>query len=132
VSFTSGTGTATIWGTPTKGGVFPIAVTAKNSAGTTTQTLTLTVNQVPTITSLATATAKQGTAFTFTVKTAGYLTPAVTQTGALPAGLTFHDNGNGTATISGKASTAGTFGITVMAKNNVGAATRGLIITVRS
>ena len=41
----------------------------------------------------------------YTVTTTGYPAPTITETGALPAGLTFTDNGNGTATISGTPAT---------------------------
>ena len=37
----------------------------------------------------------------FTVTTAGTPTPAITVTGTLPAGVTFVDNGDGTATLAG-------------------------------
>jgi large repetitive protein len=55
----------------------------------------------PTFTSPATATATAGTSFDFQVTTSGPDNPTLTETGALPSGLTFVDNGDGTATISG-------------------------------
>ncbi len=64
-------------------------------------TETLTENVAPAITSAASATSIVGAAFSFTVTTTGSPTPALTETGALPAGVTFTDNGNGTATIAG-------------------------------
>jgi hypothetical protein len=47
VTFTGGTptGTATLSGTPTTAGTFPITLTATNSQGTATQSITLTVNK---------------------------------------------------------------------------------------
>ena len=42
-----------------------------------------------------------GMAETFTVTTSGVPTPSLIETGALPAGVTFADNGNGTASIAG-------------------------------
>ncbi len=42
-----------------------------------------------------------GSAGSFLVTTTGTPTPALTESGALPSGVTFHDNGNGTATLSG-------------------------------
>jgi hypothetical protein len=63
----------------------------------------------PTITSAASATSIVGTAFSFTVDTTGAPTPAITESGALPAGLSLTDNGNGTATLAGT-STAGSGG----------------------
>jgi len=38
--------------------------------------------------------------FTDTVSTTGFPVPAITETGALPTGITFVDNANGTATIA--------------------------------
>ncbi len=102
VTFVSnGNGTATIAGTPTATGSFPLTLTAANAVGTVTQSFTLTVDQAPTITSAATDTVTAGTAFSFTVTTTGYPVPTLTEAGALPAGVTFVNNGNGTATISG-------------------------------
>ena len=43
------------------------------------------------------------------VTATGYPTALITETGALPAGLTFGDNGNGTALISGTPTATGTF-----------------------
>ena len=48
--------------------------------------------------------------------------PALTESGALPAGLTFTDNGNGTATIAGTpaAGSGGSYPITITATNAAG------------
>src|SRR4029077_11753778 len=52
----------------------------------------------------------------------GVPTPTLTRTGALPSGVTFIDNGNGTATLSGTPAggTAGTYPLTITASNGVG------------
>jgi hypothetical protein len=55
----------------------------------------------PAITSADAATAKAGSAFSFTVTTAGAPTPALSESADLPAGLSFTDNHDGTATIAG-------------------------------
>ncbi len=62
-----------------------------------------------------------GSAGTFTITTTGFPLPAITATGALPAGVGFVDNGNGTATLSGTpdAGTTGVYPITVTAANGV-------------
>jgi hypothetical protein len=73
----------------------------------------------PTITSAATATFANSVPFAFTVTTTGSPTPAITETGALPPGVTFTDNGDGTASISGTTSTTGTFPITIIASNGI-------------
>ena len=63
-----------------------------------TQAFTLTVNQAPTITSANATTFTVGSAGSFTVMTTGFPAPTVSVTaGTLPAGVTFVDNGNGTA-----------------------------------
>ena len=94
-------GTATLAGTPTTGGTYAMALTAVNPFGTATQTLTVTVQQAPAITSAASATFTVGTAGTFSVTTTGSPAATLTETGALPSGVTFTSNGNGTATLAG-------------------------------
>jgi len=136
VSFSNkGNGTATLSGTPTaaSGGTYTITFTAKNTAGTTTQSFVLTVNAKPTITSAASATATVGSTFSFTVKTTGYPAAAFSETGALPAGLSFNNNGNGTAAFSGtpNAGSGGVYTITISATNSVGTATQTFALTVR-
>jgi virginiamycin B lyase len=61
----------------------------------------------------ASATANSG--FTFTVSTTGTSVPSITVTGALPDGVAFANNGNGTATISGSPATAGVTHLTITA-----------------
>ena len=136
VTFTdNGNGTATLAGTPASfaSGTYPLTLTATNAAGHTSQAFTLTVGASPTITSANSTTFTVGHAGTFTVTTSGgYPTPpALTETGALPSGVTFHDNGNGTATISGTPTTGGTFPITITANNGFApVATQSFTLTV--
>jgi hypothetical protein len=86
-----------------------------------TQSFTLTVDQAPAITSADSATFTIGQANTFTVTTTGFPTPALSETGTLPIGVTFVDNGNGTATLAGTpaAGTVGAYAITITATNGV-------------
>ena len=111
---------------PAGGGTYPLSLTANNGVSpNATQTLTVTVGQPPAFTSAATA--------TFTVGTAGQLhgdhhagvptVSTITKTGTLPSGLTFTDNGNGTATLAGTpaAGTGGTYPLTLTATNGVSA-----------
>ena len=58
-------------------------------------------------TSAASVTATTGTPFAFTVTTTGAVTPVLTARGKLPAGVSFVDNGDGTATLSGVAGPTG-------------------------
>lgn len=70
---------------------------------------------------------------TFTVTATGVPTPSLAETGPLPAGVTFQDNGNGTATLSGTPApgTEGTYSLTFIASNGVGApATQNVTLTV--
>jgi len=116
----NGNGTGTLSGTPAAGtgGTYPLTITAAN--GTTpnaTQSFTLTVVGPPAITSANSATFTAGAAGAFTVTTSGSPTPALSESGALPTGVTFIDNGNGTATFSGTATVAGSYPITITAQN---------------
>lgn len=138
VTFTANAnGTATLAGTPAagSGGTYPITIKASSTSGNTTQAFTLTVKQAPAITSANSTTFTVGTAGSFTVTTTGFPTPALTETGALPSGVTFTDNGNGTGKLSGTpaAGTAGTYPITITASNGVlPNATQAFTLTVSS
>ncbi|GAB3122352.1 beta strand repeat-containing protein [Glaciibacter psychrotolerans] len=120
----NGDGTATLAGSPTgPGGAFPITLTASNGTSPNAmQTFTVTVGQPPAFTSASAATFRTGTAGSFAVTTSGAPTVStITETGSLPAGLTFTDNGNGTATIMGTptAGSGGTYPVTLGAMNGV-------------
>ena len=65
--------------------------------------------------------------------TTGFPTPALSETGALPTGVTFVDNGDGTATLAGTpaAGTGGTYPLTITATNGVSPdATQTFTLTV--
>ena len=64
---------------------------------------------MPAFTSPGTATATGGSPFTFQVVTAAASATNVTRSGALPAGLAFTNDGNGTATIAGTPTSGGLF-----------------------
>jgi len=73
-----------------------------NSAGSVDLTLTLVGAQTPPqITSPRAVTFKLGQPSAFTVTTAGDPTPSIKETAFLPDGISFVDNGDGTATLSG-------------------------------
>ena len=105
----NGDGTGTLSGTPTSTTGSPIIIhfTAKNGISpNASQTFTLNLKAVPVapqITSANTINLTNGTAGSFKINTTG--SPPVNTikvvTGTLPVGLSFHDNGDGTATISG-------------------------------
>ena len=121
----NGNGTAAIAGTPAagSGGSYPITITATNQLGAATQAFTLTVDQGPAITSAAAATAATGSSFSFKVTATGYLAPKITETGKLPAGITFKA---ATATFAGtpKTGTGGIYPIAITATNKTGTTTQ--------
>jgi hypothetical protein len=123
----NGDGSATLAGTPAagSGGSYPLTLTATNSVGHRDQAFTLVVGASPTITSADHATFTQGHAGTFTVTTSGGFPtpPALSETGTLPSGVTFHDNGNGTATLAGTPTVGGIFAVAISANNGVAPAT---------
>jgi hypothetical protein len=93
--------------------------------------LTLTEHVAPTIISANTASSIVGAPFTTTIYTNGYSAPALTESGAIPAGLTFVDNGDGTATISGTPTTGsgGSYPITISATNPTGSTSQTFTLT---
>jgi len=121
-------GTATIAGTPAAGsaGVYHFAITASNGIGAgLSQAFSLTINAAstsPAITGAGSTTFRVGQAGSFRIDATGTPTPAITEVGALPAGVTFVDNGNGTATLAGTpaAGAAGVYHLTIIAANGVG------------
>ncbi len=85
----------------------------------------------PAITSAGSTTVPSGDLFSFTVTTAGAPRPALTETGALPGSVTFVDNDDGTATLSGTPPASGGFPITITAANGVSPnATQSFTLTV--
>jgi hypothetical protein len=82
------------------------------------------VDQAPAITTGNAATFVAGTLGSFEVDTTGYPTGptlAITETGALPGGVSLIDNGDGTATLTGipAGGSGGTYPITIFANNGV-------------
>ncbi|MEY2512568.1 MAG: hypothetical protein QOE26_3331, partial [Verrucomicrobiota bacterium] len=134
----NGNGTGTLSGTPAAGtgGTYAITFTASNSAGTTAaQTFTLTVNEAPTITSANNKTMAVGASSPFTVTTGHHFPAAetITESGALPSGVTFTDNTDGTATLSGTpvAGSGGSYPLTITASNGITPdATQSFTLTV--
>ncbi|MGB6496320.1 MAG: FG-GAP-like repeat-containing protein, partial [Candidatus Acidiferrum sp.] len=99
------------------------AVTSTNGGSGNTASASLTVGSPAAFTSSNAAVFVVGVSASFTITTTGSPTPSISLSGSLPAGLSFTDNGNGTATISGTplaASTVGAFSITLTAHNGSG------------
>jgi hypothetical protein len=128
----NGNGTATLGGTATATGTYPITLTATNGVSPdATQNLTLVVGTAPTINSASSTTFTVGSSGSFGVTTSGSPTPALSETGSMPPGVAFVDNGDGTATLAGTATTVGTYPITIAAINGVSPdASQGFTLTV--
>jgi len=94
---------------------------------------TMTVGTAPAITSPSAASFTTGTPGSFTITATGSAPLKFTKSGNLPKGVTFVDNGNGTASISGTPApkTGGTYTLTITAKNGLGTnATQTFTLTV--
>jgi PKD repeat protein len=127
-------GTATISGTPSNAaaGVYPLTLTARNKYGTATQAFTLTVTRAPAIQKIPAVATRVGAALRLTLRATGYPAPALAEAGRLPGGLTFTDNGNGTATITGTLAvgSGGRYPVTITATNTEGTAAQSFTIVV--
>ena len=89
------------------------------------------MDAAPAITSASSTTFTEGSAGSFTVTSTGNPHAALSETGTLPAGVSFADNGDGTATLSGTPTVSGTYPFTITANNGVGSpATQSFTLTV--
>ena len=139
----NGDGTATVSGTAAVAseGSYPINISASNGTlPDAVQTFTITVQdappvpEAPGITSAATGSFTVGTAGTFTITATGTPTPSFTLTGAQPSWLSFVDNTDGTATLSGTpdADSDLSYSFTITARNGVSPnATQDFTLTVQ-
>ncbi len=105
---------------PAGSGRVPVVVTI---AGQTSNSLTYTYQtpEPPAFTSAAATTFTIDSSGTFTIRASGPPDPSIVETGALPGGVTFTDNGDGTATLAGAPATgtAGSYPVTLTADNGV-------------
>ena len=95
--------TITISFTPSASGPRMAVLTIQDNASDSPQTLAVGGGgaAAPAITSANTTTFYISTTGSFTVTTSGFPAPSLSETGMVPGGLTFTDNGNGTATLAG-------------------------------
>lgn len=96
-------------------------------------TFTLNINQNPAITSSNIATFNELVMGSFVVMSTGNPTPALSEVGNLPNGVTFRDNGDGTAFLGGipAAGSGGQYGFMITASNGVlPSATQTFTLTV--
>jgi hypothetical protein len=99
-----GDGSATIEGTATgPAGELTVEVTAQNAAGSSSQPLTVTVQQAPAFRNRGPVVFAVGEFTTRVIGTVGFPAAGIGLEGELPAGLTFADHGDGTASIAGTA-----------------------------
>ncbi len=122
-------GTATLAGTPGQGtdGTYPIQITASTYTGhynITTQDFVLTVGETATFLGPFSTTFHVGQAGFAMLIATGSPTPQLTEVGPLPQGVTFVDNGDGTATLAGSPGpfTSGDYPLTIVANSGIGAA----------
>jgi hypothetical protein len=92
-----------------------------SATNTNSQTIAYSVSALPAIAGPSSATFTVGAPGAVTISATGYPVPTLTEVGALPAGVTFVDNKNGTGTLSGSPSVSGIFPISFSAQNGVGA-----------
>jgi YVTN family beta-propeller protein len=89
----------------------------------------------PAITSASQTAFKTARAGSFTVTSTGSPTPSLSESGAMPRGVSFTDHGDGTASLAGtpEAATGGSYPITIKASNGVSPdASQTFTLTVQS
>jgi FG-GAP-like repeat len=114
-------GKAKLTGTPAAGtgGVYAIQISASNGVSNTSQSFVLTVDQAPAITSASSDKFGVGAFGSFMFTTSGFPAVALSASGNFD-GLTFVNDGNGTATLSGTPILTGKYRLTIKAKNGNG------------
>jgi len=125
-SSVNGSGTATA---PTNAGTYTVVASFTsadpNYGNAQSSPVTFTITPItlgsPTITSVVGTIFTTGVPNRFTITTTGNPTPVLSESGALPAGISFKDNGDGTASLFGTpiAGTDGAYAITFRASNSV-------------
>jgi hypothetical protein len=124
-----GSATGVISGTPTAAGVSTFTITATNAGGSNAESLSMTVNATPSITTVSTLPAAlTGSVYTQTLAATGTapITWSITS-GALPAGLSLASS---TGIISGTPAATGSFTFTVTAVNAGGSASKQVSLSV--
>lgn len=102
---THGDGSATIEGTPTGPvGTTTVEVRAQNASGTSIATFPVVIQQAPAFIDRGPVVLGLGELSSVVLHTVGYPVPGISIDGDLPPGLSFVDNGDGTATVSGRPS----------------------------
>jgi hypothetical protein len=129
---TVNTATGLISGTPAAGtdagSPYSVTISATNSGGTGSATLTLTINPgVPVITSASTASGTVGVAFSYQITATNTDKNSTYNATGLPTGLTVNTK---TGLISGTPTMAGIYQVTISATNVTGTGSATLVITI--
>jgi Ca2+-binding RTX toxin-like protein len=97
-----------------------------------TQNFSLGIDAAPVFTSATGAAFTPGTATSFTIQTTGFPTSALSESGALPAGISLVNNEDGTATLAGtaQAGSQGNYSLTLTAVAGGVTATQVFTLTV--
>lgn len=113
-------------------GIGPGTTTVTAAVGVHSDTKSVTVGRTPTFTSASSATFTAGLTNAATVTAAGDGSISVTRGGSLPAGLTFSDQGNGTAILSGApaSGSAASYTLTLTATSVFGHSDQAFTLTV--
>ena len=104
-----------------------------NNSASTSSALSQTVNEAPAFTSASSTAFTLRSAGSFAITTSGYPAAALSRTGALPSGVTFTANGDGTATLAGTPASGarGSYPLSLTAANGFAPdATQSFTLTV--
>ncbi|MFL5826226.1 MAG: putative Ig domain-containing protein [Thermoleophilaceae bacterium] len=122
----AGSGTGSITGAPTAApGTYPVTARAANGSGpddTRTVNVVVSATQPSWVTGATSATFTEGLAGSFGFDANGSPKPALSESGKLPSGVVFTDQGNGHGELSGTpvAGTAGSYPVILTASNGPG------------
>jgi len=130
VTFNDVTGVLAGTPLPGSGGVYTVTFTATNGVSPdATQTFTLTVFQIPQITSATSTTFTVGSSGSFTVTANGYPAASISEAGTLPTGVSFND---ATGVLSGTPlqGTGGVYPVDFTPSNTAGTGTPQVFVLV--
>ena len=128
----NGNGTATISGNPGRElTTYALTLTASSPYGVQSESYFLVIGKQPVWKGGAmTLTLRVGHSKRKVLRASGVPTPALSESGALPPGITFTAMANGSASLAGDAKTAGSYSFTISAKNTLGTVSEPMTIKV--
>ena len=114
-------------------GTYHVTIQSTNDLGTATEIYTVYIGGQPAFTSAGAATIDPSTGGTFTVVTQGTPVASLSESGTLPAGVTFTDQGDGTATLAvAPGAPVGTTDLTFTATNPIQPNHQSFVLTLSS